>query len=185
MKNKINLYSLILLSLFVYSCKSGKEKLSESIAVNEKKLFADSTNVFNPAIADEILKSYKEYVEKYPDDTLAAMYLFKAADLSTGTGKFKEAIDLYAQFLKKYPDHRKAAASLFLQGFIYDTNLHDVENAKMFYSEFLQKYPNHQLAASAKASLEQLNMGLTDEQLIRMFEAKNDSLANAGDRGSN
>jgi TolA-binding protein len=176
-KNKIYIVLLIALSAFVYSCKSGKEKLAESITSQEQKLFNDSSKMLNAAAATEMLKSYKEFAEKYPDDTLAANYLFKAGDLASGMKHYKEAIDLFTEFLKKYPDHRKAPVSLFMLAFINDNNLRDVEKAKMLYSEFLQKYPTNQLASSAKASLDQLNMGLTDEQLIKMFEAKQDSLA--------
>jgi TolA-binding protein len=179
MKNKILSGVMILSSFWICSCKPGKEKLVESISANEQKLFNDSTKMLNDSTATEVLKEYKEFAEKYPDDTLAPAYLFKAGDLSNGMRRYKEAIDLFAQFLKKYPDHRKASVSLFMQAFIYDNNLRDVEKAKMLYSEFLQKHPDHPLAASAKASLQQLNMGLTDEQLIKLFEAKQDSIARA------
>jgi TolA-binding protein len=179
MKNKILFSALILFSFFLHACKPGKEKLNETISAAELKLFNDSTKMLNDTVAANVLKWYKEFAEKYPDDTLAPMYLFKAGDLSNGMRKYKDAIALFDQLMKKYPEHRKAPVSLFLQAFIYDNNLRDVEKAKMVYSEFLQKYPNHQLAPSAKASLEQLNMGLTNEQLIKMFEAKHDSLARA------
>jgi len=176
----ISSLAFLAICLALFSCKSGKQKLQESISTNEQKLFSDSTKMLDATVAEETLKSYKEYAEKYPDDTASATYLFKSADLANGMRKYKEAIDLYGRFGEKYPTHRKAAASLFLQAFIYDNNLRDKEKAKQLYSEFLQKYPDHQLAASAKVSLEQLNMGLTDEELVKMFEAKQDSLARAG-----
>ncbi len=183
MKRKSSLIVIMLSSVFcitLYSCKSGKEKLQENIATNEQKLFSDSVKMIDPKIAEEVLKSYKEYAEKYSDDTISPAYLFKAADLANGLKKYREAVDLYKQFREKYPTNRKAAAALFLQAFSYDNNLHDKEKAKLLYSEFLEKYPDNQLMPSAKTSLEQLNMGLTDEELVKMFEAKQDSLAKAG-----
>jgi TolA-binding protein len=179
MRKKILTAVMILLSFWICSCKPGKEKLRKNISSNEEKLFNDSTKMLNDSTAAEVLKEYKEFAEKYPDDTMAPVYLFKSGDLSNGMRRYKEAIDLFTQFLKKYPDHRKAPVSLFMQAFITDNNLRDVEKAKMLYSEFLQKYPNHPLTPSAKASLDQLNMGLTDEQLIKMFEARQDSIARA------
>lgn len=170
----------VILSSILFSCKSGKEKLSESINAGEQKLFNDTTKMLNVAVATDVLKSYKEYCEKYSDDTIAATYLFKSADLSNGMRKYKDAVELFSEFLKKYPQHHKAPISLFLQAFIYENNLHDKEKAKQLYSEFLQKYPTHQMAASAKASLDQINSGMTDEELVKMFEAKQDSLAKAG-----
>jgi TolA-binding protein len=159
------------------SCKSGKEKLEENIVANEQKLFSDSTRMLDAAVAANVLTMYKEFVEKYPDDTITSSYLFKSADLANGLRKYKDAIDLYSQFREKYPDHRRAPAALFLQAFINDNNIHDKEKAKQLYAEFLQKYPTHELAPSAHASLDQINSNLTDEQLIKMFEARNDSLS--------
>jgi outer membrane protein assembly factor BamD (BamD/ComL family) len=178
--SSIVLFIFCIFCISLYSCKSGKEKLQESISTNEQKLFSDSTKMLDPKVAEDVFKSYQEYAEKYPDDTISPVYLFKAADLANGTRKYKEAVELYRQFGEKYPAHRKAAAALFLQAFSYENNLKDKEKAKLLYSDFLQKYPNHQLAASAKVSLEQLNMGLTDEELVKMFEAKQDSLSKAG-----
>ncbi len=183
MKMKSSLLIPALFSVFcfsLYSCKSGKEKLQETISVNEQKLFSDSTKMLDQKIGEDVLKSYKEYAEKYPDDTISPSYLFKAADLANGMKKYREAVDLYGGFREKYPTHRKAAAALFLLAFSYDNNLQDKEKAKLLYAEFLQKYPDHQMVPSAKASLDQLNMGLTDEELVKMFEAKQDSLAKAG-----
>ena len=159
------------------ACKSGREKSLETISMSEKKLFADSTRMLNDSVAEGLLKTYKDFVEKYPADSMAAPILFKAADLSNGMRRYKEAIDLYGQYREKYPDNKKAAAALFLQAFIYDSNLHDKEKAKQLYAEFLQKYPAHELTLSAKASLDQINMGLSDEQLIKLFQARSDSLA--------
>ncbi|MCX6291512.1 MAG: tetratricopeptide repeat protein [Bacteroidetes bacterium] len=179
-KNTSSLLALSFAVILFISCQPGKDKLASSIATAESKLLNDSTKLLNASVAEEFIKSCKEYAEKYPDDTMSAHYLFKAGDIANGLKKYQEAIDLFSQLVKKYPDHRKAAVCLFLQAFISDDKLRDVEKAKMLYSDFIQKYPNHELAPSAKASLEQLNMGLTNDQMIKLFQARQDSLANAG-----
>jgi hypothetical protein len=46
--------------------------------------------------------------------------------------------------------------------------LQDKDNAKRYYSMFLEKYPNHELAASAKTSLEQIDIPL--EELVKKFQ---------------
>ena len=165
------------LLLVLASCKAPKEKLIEVITSNEQKLFSDSTRLLNSTVAEGVLKSYREFVEKYPADSLSVSYLFKGGDLANGMKNYILAIDLYRQFIEKFPDHHKAAAGLFMQAFIYDSNLHEKEKAKQLYLEFLKKYPGHELALSAQASLDQISMGLSDEQLIKMFEAKQDSFS--------
>ena len=138
-------------------------------------LFNDSTKMLDPRVANETLMGYEKFVNTFPDDSSSPGYLYKAADLAQGMKKSKEAIGFYKEFISKYPQHTKVASSYFLMAFVYDNELHNKDSAKYFYKEFLEKYPNHQLAPSAKASLDQIEMGLTDEELVRMFEARLDS----------
>ena len=166
--------------LMVVACKSEKQKLAEQIRLNEQKLYNDTTKMMNPAIAEEELTAYTKYAASYPEDTASPAYLFKAADLAHALRKSREAIRLYREFMNQYPQHPKAASSLFLQAFVYDAEIQQKDSAKILYREFLQKYPTHQLAPSAKASLDQIEMGLSDEELIRMFEARLDSAQKKG-----
>lgn len=155
----------------LFSCSSEKERLANRIAKGEEQLLNDSTKMLNPDIAKKVMKDYVDYVAQYKDDSLSAGYLFKAADLANGLQQPKESIRLYEQLLKQYPNFKKAPSALFMIGFIYDTILQDKEKAKAYYAEFLQKYPQHPLASSAQASLDQINSGLSDEDLVKMFEA--------------
>jgi outer membrane protein assembly factor BamD (BamD/ComL family) len=167
------------LVVFIAGCKSEKKKQAERIQENEKILFNDTSKTLNQKVALSQVTLYKEYADKYPEDTLAAQYLYKAADLAHGLRKNREALSMYKEFVAKYPSHQKAAASHFLIAFVYDNDFHYADSAKMKYREFLEKYPQHQLAPSARAALDQLEMGLSDEELIKMFEARQDSLKKA------
>ena len=74
--------------------------------------------------------------------------------------------------MTSFPEFRKSPTALFMQAFIYETTIQDKEKAKEKYSAFIQKYPDHSLTTSAKASLDQLNANISDEELIRSFEEK-------------
>jgi TolA-binding protein len=169
------IYSLIILAI-IAGCKSEKKKLTEQIDKNEKTMYTDTTKMLNHNLALSEIDLYKEYAEKYPEDTMSATYLFRAADLAHGMRKNREAMDLYSLFISKYPSHQKAAASLFLIAFVYDNDMNMKDSAKVKYHQFLEKYPQHSLAPSAKAALDQIEMGLSDEELVKMFEARQDSL---------
>jgi outer membrane protein assembly factor BamD (BamD/ComL family) len=175
----MNKILIIVLVIALGACKSEKQKQMEAIQANEKKLFGDTSKMLDQKIALTQIESYKKYVESYSEDSLSPQYLFKAADLAHGMRKSQEALDLYNEFLSKYPTHPKAAASLFLIAFIYDNDLHQKDTAKLKYKEFLEKYPAHQLAPSAKAALDQLEMGLSDEDLVKLFEERQDSAKKA------
>ena len=64
-----------------------------------------------------------------------------------------------------------------MEAFNLQTGLNRNEEARTCYLEFLAKYPSHPMAEAARLSVDQINSGLSDEELVRMFEAKNDSLA--------
>jgi outer membrane protein assembly factor BamD (BamD/ComL family) len=160
-------YSLI----FLTACQSESERMAEKIKDNEKKLLNDSTKMMNRSVAEEQLKAYSDFSDKFPDDQRTEEFLYKAADLANGMGKTPVALELYHRFCEKYPNSSKAAYALFLQGFIYENQLKNLEKAKELYTSFLAKYPNHELAKDAKFSLD--NLGKSEEELIKMFEEKN------------
>jgi tetratricopeptide (TPR) repeat protein len=168
-------YILFFIILFIVSCRSEKEKLTENIKKNEKELSNDSTQVVNRKKAEEMINLYKEYAERYKEDTTSAEYLFRAGDISNGIGDYKKAIELYAK-CTEYNNYSKQPIALFLQGFIYETQLGDMVNAKRIYELFLQKYPDNKLANDVRFSLD--NLGKSPEDLIKMFEQR-DSIAAA------
>ena len=170
------LFVLMVLGISV-SCNSGRDKLLSTIRENEKKLFSDSLKKLDTAIAAIQVGDYRTFAEKYPADSLSPEFLFKAADISNGLGNSAEAIVMLESLRKKYPNHIRAGTSLFLEAFIYETSLRDNKGAIAKYTEFLEKYPDHQLAQAAQFSLMQLQEGMSVEDIVKMFEAKNDSTA--------
>ena len=82
-----------------------------------------------------------------------------------------QAINYFNTVYTKYPNFDKAPYCLFLQGFIYESQLNDTAKARQVYQQVIEKYPNERIAEDAKASID--NMGKTPEELIREFEKKN------------
>jgi TolA-binding protein len=163
---------IIPLIVFFSSCQSAKEKLTSTIKSGEEKLFNDSVKSLDKKEAESVFSNYLLYADTYKDDTLSAAFLFKAGDLANGMQRPKEAVAVFERLRKDYPTDKKASVALFMEAFIYETALEEKEKAKEIYKDFIQKYPDHKLYQSAKASLEQLNANLSDEELIRMFEQK-------------
>jgi TolA-binding protein len=168
---------LFVLLVLGASCNSGREKLLSTIRENEKKLFSDTLKKLDTAVAAIQVGDYRAYAEKYPTDSLSPEFLFKAADIANGLGHPEEAMELLESLRKTYPAHARAGTSLFLEAFIYETSMRDNKNAIAKYTEFLEKYPDHQLAQAAQFSLLQLQQGMSVEDVVKMFEAKNDSTA--------
>jgi TolA-binding protein len=67
-----------------------------------------------------------------------------------------KAVNAYRVFYAQFPNSKEAPTALFLMGFIYNNELHNIDSARAAYKTFLEKYPGHDLAASAKFEMETL-----------------------------
>ena len=171
MKNHtINYIILFICLLSAFFGCAGEEDAEKKIKQLEIKLYSDKETLFDRNTADQLINSYAEFVAEYPKNEKAAGYLFKAAEVCMSINASKKAIELYARVHEEYSGYSKAPASLFLQAFVYETQLKNNAMAQKFYLEFLSKYPGDKLADDAKFSLE--NLGKTDEEIIREFEEK-------------
>jgi tetratricopeptide (TPR) repeat protein len=164
-------------SLLLFACTSPQQKLRDAIATGEQRLINDSTRMPDLAMAEKVVHLYLQYANEYKTDTLSAEYLFRAGDLANGMHRYEDAVTYYRRILTDYPGHRKAGAALFMEAFNLQTGLNKPDEARTLYLEFLAKYPNHPMADAARLSVDQINTGMTDEELVKMFEAQNDSLA--------
>lgn len=173
---KTNLYIVIMLGIIgISACKSvdpaKKDSLVKQITESENKIYADSGFKVNPIIAVKVINLYTQFADQFPDDSLAPGYLFKSAEIYMNLNAGQKAVTYYNKVYSQYPNYKKAAVCLFLQAFIYETQLGDLVKAKDFYSKFISEFPTHELVRDAKASIE--NLGKSPEELIRSFEQKN------------
>jgi tetratricopeptide (TPR) repeat protein len=118
----------------------------------------------------ELLVAYDAYVSAYPNDTISANYLFKEADFYRYMRKPQKSIEIYSNIYNSYPKYFKRPYSLFLQGFIYENEMHNLDSARAKYEMFLQVFPNHPIAKDVKITL--ASLGKTPEQVIAEFEAR-------------
>ena len=144
--------------------KKAIESKEKALMDQTKKGKVDTTGV------NELLKSYLGYAEAFPADTNGANYLFKAADFYRYMRKPLRSIELYAKIYNNYPTFQKRPYALFLQGFIFENEVGNLDSAKVKYQQFLAVYPDHAIAHDVKITLN--NLGKRPEQLIQEFQAK-------------
>ena len=162
---------LLTLAVIMIACQSAAQKTKAQIealqALEMKIMEAQDVNM-DTSLAREFLAKAKAFATDFPEDTLSASYLLKAAGVAQGLREYGQAIQLAGRVWREYPDQENAPAALFLQGFIYDSDLNDTTNARKYYEQFLTKYPNHPFAENANQLLSVL--GKDPEALIREFE---------------
>ncbi len=164
-KNSFLLVSMII--AFV-ACTPGIESDGAKITTAEDNLFAADQGFIDKVKALDLVDMYEEYAYKYPEDSMAAEYLFKGAEFCLNLGEGMRSIGLYNRVINEYPKFRKIPECVFLKGYVYENYLGDIENARIIYTEFLEKYPENEFADDAAISIQ--NLGKTPEELIKQFE---------------
>jgi TolA-binding protein len=78
-------------------------------------------------------------------------------------GEFEKAIGLLQKILDLYGEDILADDAYFLQGEIYELQLHNKTKAMEIYREFLNKYPGSVYAAEARKRYRQLRGDFSDQ----------------------
>lgn len=159
----------------IYSCNSKtnveeKNKLLVKIQQNEKKLYNDSLMELDVSIADSTVLLYARFANEYSDDSSSAEYLFRAAEICKALNKGKQSLSYYERVENDYPNFAKMPICIFMQGFVYENLLMNIEKAKENYQRFIEKYPKHPLVKDTKVLIE--NLGKSPEELIKSFQEK-------------
>ena len=157
------------------ACRSDKQRRVEAIQHTDSLLFLSDASKLNKSLAMDQVRAYREFAQKYPEDSLAPEFLFKGADLANGLGLGNEAIAMLRELRSEYPKHPRAGAALFMIAFFYENTLQDTANARPAYEEFLRQYPDHRLAESAEFSLRQIRSGMSTDDVGNMFKAQADT----------
>lgn len=163
-------FYLLILSVVFLSCNSRQRLLNE-IKAKEAQLWADSSKFqMNNEVAKQIVDLYEKFANANPEDSIAPEYLFKEAEVSRALKQFDKSISIWQNISEKYPTFQKAPHCLFLQGFVYENDLKNIDKAREKYNLFLEKYPAHELSDDVKFSLQ--NLGKSPEDIIKEFEQK-------------
>lgn len=149
---------------------SDDSNSSSKIDSLEALVFENQGAKSNPKTAMNLVREYSKYYQTNQPDSLAVDRLFKAAELSMGIGQGNLAVKYFRTVSDDHKDFYKVPEAMFLLGFCSENLVKDTAQARFFYNKFIEAHPEHHLAQDAKFSIQ--NMGMSDEELIKMFEEK-------------
>lgn len=163
----IGLFALCLLN----ACSLSMEKQREEISALEASVLdaGDTTK------QEKLFKCYDRFIKKFPQDSMAAEYLFRKAGILRVEKKGDPALDALAEIVSRYPESPRVVECYFLRGLIYEEIFYDQQLAKKAYLHFIDRYPDHPLAENAAYAIRYL--GMSPEEIIATFEAPADSTA--------
>ena len=162
--------TLIIAVLCVASSCSTNQTTKEKIDLLEDKLYSNKNESIDKSNATKLINAYIEFADNNTGDTLSAEYLFKAGEVAMGLSESEKSISCYNRVHTEYPNYKKAPTAMFLEGFVYETQLKTLAAAQKIYLDFIKKFPDHNLVDDAQFSLK--NLGKSDEEIIKEFEAK-------------
>ena len=173
----INYILLFMFSFLALSCSPSREKRLESIQSLEGRMYGSEIFAFDKFKADSLIDAYTSFTDHFPKDSLAPVFLFKAANMAITEEDGNKAVALFDRIYQEYPDHPKSALAVFFKGYVYENLIRNLYKAKEIYLQFIEKYPESDFADDAQMALQ--NLGKTPEQMIKEFEErrKADSLS--------
>ncbi len=165
----------LFLLLFVFACVScsadKKQKDRQAIEQMEIETISD-VKVISYEKADSLINRYLDYVKNYPEDSLCATYLYRAADVYANTKRCLDAIKTYDRLIAEYPNDEYVELAYFLKGVVYSQTCLNKEKASESFELFISKYPNSKRVAEARVLL-MMDTMKDEMDLIRQFEQKN------------
>lgn len=147
----------------------SRQACIDSIKSIEAKL--KTTQTPNPYTYNLAITDYTRFANNFPNDTLAPLCLFDAANISMSLAQYQRAINFYDTVSTKYPTFKRVADCYFIRGFIYDDKLKDTAKARAMYQTVIDKYPHDSITSQARAAISIL--GKSDDEIIKQFEEKN------------
>ncbi|MCX6256901.1 MAG: tetratricopeptide repeat protein [Bacteroidia bacterium] len=171
MKRNSFLLLLIIAGLIACNRKTPIQLAQDNIRGLEKKVFPDSLKSLDKKEAFHLMKAYADYSEKFKQDSLAPVYLFKAGEMAMNIQMGGQAITYLNDVISSFPTYKKTPDALFLIAFIYETMMNNKTKAKETYNQFITKYPDNALAKDARISVQNIDIPL--DQLVKQFEEKN------------
>lgn len=176
-------YLLILLLGLSFSCTtpasnsntstsppSRDEQVAQIRQLEQKLRQQINPNLIDTATAQQLITQSLDFKKEFPTDSLTPIFIFKAADVSRGIGKYQQAISLWEVAHEFFRDTIYKPQALFLQAFTYDKDLNNDEKAMYYYEQFMARYPRHRLVKDANMLLQMLRNEESPEELIKKFK---------------
>ena len=148
----------------------GPAAVSKLLMDNFQAVSDPKTGALNVQASQDFVAMATKLADKFPKDTLAALPLYRAAEVVRALNDPKLTASIYQKVYNNYPTFSKAPEALFMLGFTFDEDLGDLEKAETTYNDFLQKYPTHSFADDTQMLLE--NLGKSDEEILKELEKK-------------
>ncbi|HLO90572.1 MAG TPA: hypothetical protein VK172_05340 [Lentimicrobium sp.] len=157
------------LAVFMTACTSKRDKDQLKIdsleqKVNEQAATPDTANL------NQLIRDYTAFVNTYPKDSLAPLYLYRGIRVAMSMSDAKLSMKLIDKYINDYNKTKSYPEVVFLKAYVYENLMGNYGRASEIYRDFIHAFPDHELQDDAQVAIQ--NMGKSPEELIKEFEAK-------------
>jgi len=129
-------------------------------------------NDLNKNSATTAIQAFINFANFCKDDSLAAVYLIKTAQVSIAIKNIPQAKIVLDRCIEDYPNFKDKSAALFLLAQLFDepTYLNNEAEAKRLYEKIIAEFPKSDWALSAKGAI--AFIGKSDKQILEELKKK-------------
>lgn len=147
-------FTTLIAALFFVACQ-GPQKPTYSSDFAKKRIDSMQKvmrgyDELDTALAGQMMKAYQRYVDSFPQDSLAAVYLLKKADIQKlMPNQQQEALTTYRRVVDQYRYTPQGPRAVMASALLYEqTGAKGMAIAS--YNFLIANYPSNPLAADAK-----------------------------------
>lgn len=173
---KLSVLLVAFIAIIMISCQpqvkvDEKEQIVNRIDTLEYCMYNSKEKLLDDKKPNEVIHLYKEFIKKYPEDSMSVVYNFKAAQVELRLGKSLLAIKTLDSLIIRYPDAEIVPNVLQFKAYILDDRLNNYNEARDVLTQLIENYPESDLVDNAKAYRENLGKSF-DEIIIKETEVK-------------
>jgi tol-pal system protein YbgF len=143
--------------------KIGERKIAEPVpqlAVKKKvdpvQAYQKSLRAYNNKKYDRAISLFKEFIDRYPQHSLADNASYWLAECFYSKSDFAGAVFLFKKMLNEYPQGNKVPDALLKIGYSY-LFLNKPREAKPFLERVVREYPSQSAGINAEKKLKHLS----------------------------
>ena len=163
-------------ALLIVACNNApkeltQDQLRDSIETLDTLIMSASPLApVDTAVGNSMLSMCIQFADTYPDDTMTAAYLHRAAHVAQSMDRIDDMVACYDRIIDNYPDYEKLDECYYEKGIALD-NAGFKDQARKAYQDFLDEYPDHFLADDIRKAISLLDM--SDELLLEFLNQQN------------
>lgn len=164
-------FLFFLVVAFSISCSPSNKELKEEMNNNLKTL---NTGFYqgkpDTALLNTFSSKVESFVEDFPQDTLAAHYLFELGLLQQKEGNYEKAVTALQKVYDDYPESPRSKQAMFYAGVICANDLKQYDRAKEIFTAYLNKFSSDTSYLTRSVQLELQHLGKTPEEILKEIE---------------